>query len=156
MMEERKPKRVYYHTPRTGCLTYFEIRGEFDPDRVTELLRLAPERIRRIGDRSPRGKTQETALWRYGSCIEYEHDSAKQMQETIRALVPKADLLRKIRLTNRVTMTLRVVPMVRFDEPPPNPAPSMQVMRFCLETGTELKIDLYVSCPDDFTENQSR
>lgn len=156
MNEERKPKRVYYHTPHTSCLTYFEIRGEFDPDRATEMLRLAPERIRRIGDRRPGGKVQETALWRYGSCIEYEHDAAKQMQMTIAALVPKADLLRKIRLTNRVSMTLRVVPMVRYDEPPPDLAPSMQVMRFCLETGTELKIDLYVSCPDDFTENKNR
>ncbi|MBQ5335125.1 MAG: DUF4279 domain-containing protein [Oscillospiraceae bacterium] len=155
MKDDRKPKRVYYHTPHTGCLTYFEIRGVFDPDQVTELLRLAPERIRRIGDRRGDGKKHETAIWRYGSCIEYEKDTAKQMQMTIAALVPKADLLRKIRLMNRVSMTLKVVPMVRFDEPSPSLAPSMQVMRFCLETGTDLKIDLYVSCPDHFTEDSN-
>ena len=67
MKEDRKPKRVYYHTPCTGCLTYFEIRGHFDPDQVTDLLRLAPERIRRIGDRRNDGKKYETAIWRYGS-----------------------------------------------------------------------------------------
>lgn len=152
MMEKPKSDHVFYHTPRTSCLTYFEIRGEFDPDHVTELLRMAPERIQRIGDKRPNGSQHTEAVWRYGSCIDYHGKVSEQMRMTIAPLVPKADLLRKIRLMNRVTMKLMVVPMVRYDEPSPELAPSMQVMRFCLETGTELKIDLYISCPDDFTQ----
>ena len=42
-------------------------------------------------------------------------------------------------------------PLVRYDEPVPALAPSLSVMRFCLETGTELVINLYVSCPDHLT-----
>lgn len=150
MEEQRHSGHVFYHTPHTSCLTYFEIRGKFDPDHVTELLRMTPERIQRMEDKRPDGTPYDEAIWRYGSCIDYDGKASGQMLQTISALIPKADLLRKIRLMNRVSMTLQVVPMVRYDEKPPQLAPSMQVMRFCLETGTDLNIDLYVSCPDDF------
>ena len=65
----------------------------------------------------------------------------------------QADLLRKIKLTYDARLWLIVVPLVRFDEPVPMLAPSLAVMRFCMETGTEIDIDLYVGCPDEMTGN---
>ena len=74
-----------------------------------------------------------------------------QMKETIRVLLPKAGLLRQIKLQYDAKLLLSVVPIVRYDEPAPALAPSLAVMRFCMETGTEMVIDLYVSCPDELT-----
>ena len=73
------------------------------------------------------------------------------MMETIRPLLAKEALLRQIKLQYDASLVLCVVPIVRYDESTPELAPSLAVMRFCLETGTELVIDLYVSCPDDLT-----
>lgn len=51
-----------------------------------------------------------------------------------------------------MTFTLTVVPSVRFDEPAPCLAPSLEVMRFCCDTDTEMDIDLYVGAPDEFSD----
>ncbi len=148
---EEQLKRVLYHTEHTECLTYFEISGKFDPDQITAYLRIAPERVRRIGDPRPNGKTAETAGWRFGSITDRGTDTAKQMMETVQPLLAKEALLRQIKLQYDARLVLCVVPLVRYDEPVPELAPSLAVMRFCLETGTELIIDLYVSCPDHLT-----
>ena len=148
---EEQVKRVLYHTEHTECLTYFEISGKFDPDRITAYLRIAPERVRRIGDPRPNGKTAETASWRFGSITDRSTDTAKQMMETVQPLLAKEALLRQIKLQYDAKLMLCVVPLVRYDEPVPALAPSLSVMRFCLETGTELVINLYVSCPDHLT-----
>jgi hypothetical protein len=149
-MEERL-KRVLYHAEHAECLTYFEIEGKFDPDSITAYLRIAPERVRRIGDLRANGQPSKTASWRFGSVSGRETDTAAQMMETIRPLLAKEALLRQIKLQYDASLVLCVVPIVRYDESTPELAPSLAVMRFCLETGTELVIDLYVSCPDDLT-----
>ena len=150
MMEEQL-QRVYYHTEHTECLTYFEIIGKFDPDQITAFLRVVPERVRRIGDKLPNGTTREFASWRFGSISSDDPDISAQMMQTIKPLLAKEDLLRRIKLQYDAKLTLEIVPIVRYDEPAPCLAPSLSVMRFCLETGTEIDIDLYVSCPDDLT-----
>ena len=151
MKEKEQQKRVLYHTAHTDCLTYFEITGKFDPDQITAYLRIAPERVRRIGDPRPNGQTPQTASWRFGSITSRETDTAGLMMETVRPLLAKEALLRQIKLQYDARLVLCAVPLVRYDEPVPSLAPSLSVMRFCLETGTELVIDLYVSCPDHLT-----
>ena len=142
-------QQVYYHAEQTECMTYFRITGKFDPDEVTRLLRIAPERTHKIGDKRRGGTEYDFAEWRFGTCTDYRVQVAHQMMRTIGPLIPKADLLRRIKLTYDANLTLQVVPVVRYDEPTPMLAPSLAVMRFCLETGTEMDIDLYVGCPDD-------
>ena len=142
-------KRVYYHAEHNECLTYFTITGQFDPDEITRQLRMLPEAVRRIGEPSRSGAKSDHAVWRFGTQTGTTPDIANQMMRTIKPLLPKADLLRKIKLIYDAKLTLEVVPLVRYDEPAPMLAPSLAVMRFCIETGTELDIDLYVSCPDE-------
>ena len=144
-------KRVYYHTEHTECMTYFQITGKFDPDAISAYLRLVPERTQSIGDVKLNGTTYDYALWRFGTVKSTRLDIANQMMQTIDPLLTKADLLRKIKLTYDAQLLLQVVPLVRYDEPAPMLAPSMAVMRFCMETGTEIDIDLYVGCPDEMT-----
>lgn len=52
---------------------------------------------------------------------------------------------------------LVIIPTVRHDESTPTLSLSMEVMKWCVETGTSIDIDLYVSCPeedvDDYTLN---
>jgi len=151
--EQEKQQRVLYHAEHTECLTYFEITGDFDPDQITSYLRIAPERVRRIGDERQNGRSTEKAAWRFGSVAETDTDTDKQMMETIRPLLGKAGLLRQLKLQYDARLVLNVVPIVRYDEPVPTLSPSLAVMRFCMETGTEIKINLYVSCPDEMTSS---
>ena len=151
MEEQEQLRRVLYHAEHAECLTYFSIEGKFDPDQITSYLRIAPEQVRRIGDRRANGEPAKTALWRFGSVTGTGTAIDRQMKETIRVLLPKAGLLRQIKLQYDAKLLLSVVPIVRYDEPAPALAPSLAVMRFCMETGTEMVIDLYVSCPDELT-----
>lgn len=145
-------QRVYYHAEHTECMTYFQITGNFDPDIITQYLHLVPERIQRIGDMRRNGTTLDYATWRFGTVKSHRLDTANQMMQTIEPLLTKADLLRKIKLSYDARLLLQVVPLVRYDEPTPMLAPSLAVMRFCMETGTEIDIDLYVGCPDDMLQ----
>ena len=138
---------------RTNCYTYFRIVGDFDPDLITRYLRLVPEQVRRIGELRPNGSPYTEASWRFGTVKSHRLDTANQMMQTIEPLLTKADLLRKIKLTYDAKLWLQVVPLVRWDEPAPMLAPSLAVMRFCVETGTEIDVDLYVGCPDDMVGN---
>ena len=142
-------QRVYYHAEETQCMTYFRIVGNFDPDHITRYLRLVPEQVHRIGEARANGTTYGEASWRFGTVKSHRLDTANQMMQTIEPLLTKADLLRKIKLAYDARLWLEVVPLVRWDEPAPMLAPSLAVMRFCVETGTEIDVDLYVGCPDD-------
>lgn len=145
-------KRVYYHAEHNECLTYFMITGQFDPDEITRQLRMLPESVRRIGEPCRSGEKSGHAIWRFGTQTGTSPDIARQMMRTIKPLLPKADILRKIKLIYDARLVLEVVPLVRYDERAPMLAPSLAVMRFCIETGTELDIDLYVSCPDEVAD----
>ena len=144
---------IYFHCEHTTCRTYFRITGDFDPDRISEMLGLTPDKTWKIGDTRKGGVSQyEFASWRFGTCEEYDVIVENQMLNTIAPLLSKVDILREIKQQFDVHFTLEVVPKVRFDETTPCLAPSLQVMQFCCDTGTEIDIDLYVSCPDDFDD----
>ena len=129
---------------RNSCYTYFTIVGEFDPDAVTTLLGLTPDSVCRIGEIRRNGRPSKAARWSFGHCDEYDPHVENQMRKTISALRDKVDLLNRIRRENRVSFYLEVVPSVYTDDISPCLAPSLDVMEFCVATGTELDIDLYV------------
>ena len=129
---------------RNSCYTYFTIVGEFDPDAVTALLGLTPDDSRKIGALCRNGRPAETARWSIGRCDEYDAHVENQMRKTILPLRDKIELLNQIRRENRVSFYLEVVPSVYTDDISPCLAPSLDVMEFCVATGTELDIDLYV------------
>ncbi len=129
---------------RNSCYTYFTIVGEFDPDAVTALLGLAPGEACKIGAPRRNGRPAEAARWSIGRCDEYDAHVENQMRKTISVLRDKVELLNRIRRENRVSFYLEVVPSVYTDDISPCLAPSLDVMEFCVATGTELDIDLYV------------
>lgn len=143
--------KIYSHCEHTNCYTYFCITGDFNPDTISELLGLMPEKSWEIGDTRRDGESKyDFSCWRFGTCEEYEVFVENQMLKTITPLLSKVDILREIKCQFDVNFILEVVPTVRFDESTPCLAPSIQVMQFCCDTGTEIDIDLYVSSPDDF------
>ncbi len=141
-------KRFLYHAEHTHCYTYFSIRGDFDPDTVTALLGLTPDEICRVGEPNGFGGTYSYPRWEFGMCDEYEVLVENQMRKTIAPLLDKVAVLKKIKRENDVAFFLHIVPTVRYDEPVPILAPSLDVMQFCCDTGTKLDIDMYLSCPD--------
>lgn len=142
-------ERVSFHAEHTGCYTYFSITGDFDPKEITDLLGLEPEETWKKGDPRRYGiGTLDFSAWEFGMCREYDGIVEHQMKKTIAPLFEKRQELKEIREKFQVAFTLQIVPTVRFDEFTPCLSPSMEVMKFCCETGTEISIDLYVSCPD--------
>ena len=143
-------EKIYTHSEHANCYTYFCIKGDFDPEAISEMLGLAPDDFHKIGDKRKNGTAYDFASWQFGICDHYDIMVENQMMKTIFPLITKTDILKEIKRRFDVSFTLEVVPTVCFDEPMPCLAPSLEVMRFCCDTGTEIDMDLYVSCPDEF------
>ncbi len=143
-------EKIYTHSEHTNCCTYFCIKGDFAPEVISEMLGLVPNDFHKIGDKRKDETAYDFASWEFGICDHYDIMVENQMMKTILPLIPKIDILKEIQRRFDVSFTLEVVPTVCFDEPTPCLAPSLEVMQFCCETGTEMDIDLYVSCPDEF------
>ncbi len=134
----------------TSCYTYFRIVGDFDPDVVSEMLSLKPEKSWKIGDLRKNGTVFDFANWDYGLCEEYDVVTDEQLKKTIASLIPKVDILQEIRRRYDVCFYLEVVPTIVYGETTPCLAPSLEVMKFCLDTQTKISIDLYVDLPEHF------
>lgn len=134
---------------QNSCYTYFKIVGSFDPDKVTVLLELAPERTHKIGDMRSNGAKYDFALWEIGRCGEYDTEVANQMRKTISLLKDKLSLLERIRQENDIEYFLEIVPTVYAGETSPCLAPPLDVIDFCHATRTNIDIDLYVCDSDE-------
>ncbi|MBE5946465.1 MAG: DUF4279 domain-containing protein [Lachnospiraceae bacterium] len=82
---------------RNSCNTYFKIVGNFNPDDVSKLLNLTPEKTWKIGDLRRNGTMYDFALWEIGRCTEYDVEVENQMRKTIALLLDKIQLLNQIR-----------------------------------------------------------
>ncbi len=88
---------------RNSCYTYFKIVGDFNPDDVSELLNLTPEKSWKIGDVRRNGTKYDFALWEIGKCTEYDVEVEKQMRKTIAVLQDKISILNQIKQENDVS-----------------------------------------------------
>lgn len=129
---------------RNSCTTYFRIAGNFNPDEVSELLNLTPEKTWKIGDLRPNGTMYDFALWEIGRCTEYDVEVENQMRKTIALLQDKIQLLNRIREENDVSFVLEIVPTIYVGDINPCLAPPLDVIDFCHATTTEIDIDMYV------------
>ena len=129
---------------QTKCYTYFRITGNFDPDAVTEMLGLQPEKSWKIGDKRSNGGEYTFATWNFGYCEEYDSIVDEQMRKTLAPLLPKTAVLQEIKQKFDVNLYLEIVPTLALDEEMPCLAPSLDVMQFCCDTQTELDIDLSI------------
>ena len=129
---------------KNTCYTYFRITGDFDPDLVTERLKLQPDKSWKIGDTRKNGTKYDFASWEIGRCEEYDVLTENQMHKTIAPLIAKIDRLNEIRNEFNVDFTLEIVPTVYADNASPCLAPSLHVIDFCYATRTKIDIDLYV------------
>lgn len=129
---------------QSSCYTYFMIRGNFDPDSITELLGLVPEKSWRIGDKRKNGTVYDFAMWQFGTCDAYDVYVENQMLKTITPLLSEISTLKEIKQRYDVEFTLEIVPTIKSSEGVPCVAPSMEVMQFCCETATKIDIDMYV------------
>lgn len=129
---------------RNSCTTYFRIAGNCNPDEVSELLNLTPEKTWKIGDLRPNGTMYDFALWEIGRCTEYDVEVENQMRKTIALLQDKIQLLNRIREENDVSFVLEIVPTIYVGDINPCLAPPLDVIDFCHATTTEIDIDMYV------------
>ena len=142
----------YLKNTRNRCYTYFKITGNFDPDRITKILNLTPERYWKIGDLRRNGTKYDFALWEIGRCEEYDVEVENQMRKTIAPLQDKISLLNKIREGNEVRFWLVIVPNIYVGDINPCLAPPLDVIDFCHATRTEIDIDMYIYDSQDNDE----
>ena len=129
---------------RNECYTYFQITGSFDPDEITDLMGLKPDKCWKIGDLRKNGTVYDFSSWSFGRCDEYHVHVVEQMRETIAPLWDKMDVLQKIRREYEASFEIKIVPTVYAGESAPCLAPSLDMIDFCHATRTEIDIDLYV------------
>jgi len=134
---------------RNSCYTYFRIVGDFNPDEISEILNLTPEKTWKIGDLRCDGTKHVFAHWEIGRCSEYDVVTENQMRKTISLLQDKTHLLNQIREKYDVSFFLEVVPRIFAGEITPTLSPSLDVIDFCHETRTELDVDMYIFGSDD-------
>lgn len=134
---------------QTTCYTYFSIRGDFDPEEITRILGIEPERTWRKGETTPYGGTYNNTSWTGCFCREYDIDLSVQMEKTIKPLLSKYEELNLIRTKYNAYLFLEVVPKIVYGSDKPIFGPSMAVMQFCCATQTELDIDWYLFPPSD-------
>lgn len=134
---------------KNSCYTYFRIAGNFDPDEITAILQLKPEKQWKIGDYRRNGTQYNFAVWQIGMCAEYDVYVENQMRKTIAPLMDKIDLLKKIHSAYDVSFFLEVVPYIYIDEITPCLSPTLDIIDFCHETRTEIDIDFYLLDSDD-------
>lgn len=134
---------------RNSCYTYFKIVGNFNPDDISALLSLTPEKTCRIGDLRRNGTKYDFALWEIGRCAEYDIEVENQMRKTIAPLQDKIPLLNQIRREYDVSFILEIVPTIYVNGINPHLAPSLDVIDFCYETRTEIDIDMYIYNSED-------
>lgn len=130
--------------PKNSCYTYFAIKGEFNPDDITERLGLNPSKVWKTGDKRGNGTEYDFSYWEFGLCDEYQVVIENQMKKTLEPLFSKTAILKEIRKKFDVIYVLEIVPTVYSENTTPCLAPSMEVIDFCHETRTEIDIDLYV------------
>ena len=129
---------------RNSCYTYFKIVGNFNPDDVSALLNLTPEKSWKIGDVRRNGTKYEFAHWEIGRCAEYDVYVENQMRKTISMLLDKIAILNQIREENDVKFFLVIVPSIYVDDINPCLAPPLDVIDFCHATRTLIDIDMYL------------
>ena len=134
---------------RNSCYTYFKIVGNFNPNEVSKILNLTPEKTWKIGDLRHNGTMYDFALWEIGRCTEYDVEVEDQMRKTIALLQDKIQLLNKIREENDVSFILEIVPSIYVNDVNPCLAPPLDVIDFCHATKTEIDIDLYIYNSED-------
>lgn len=138
-----------YTMGKNSCKTYFIITGQFDPHKLTKALEIEPFKQHTSTDLRRDGKPFGFCSWCACLCQTYDPIVANQMEKTIEPLLGKEELLQMICQEGNCQLGLSVVPHVYVNEPSPCLAPSHKVMNFCLQTGTELDIDLYTYNSDD-------
>lgn len=129
---------------RNSCYTYFRIVGDFNPDEVSHLLNLQPEKTWKKGDSRRDGTKHDFAVWEIGRCDDYNPIVEEQMRKTITPLLDKVDILNIIHSDNDVSFYLEIVPTIYTDDINPCLAPSLDIIDFCHATRTEIDIDLYL------------
>ena len=127
------------------CTTYFRMVGDFDPNEITKKLGLKPFECWKKGMRRHGGSLYTVSAWHFGKCDTYDPDTARQMEQTIRELRGKTELLREIREKYEVSYYLEVVPRLYPGNVTPSLSPSPEVLEFCHATKTLVDIDMYLA-----------
>lgn len=97
---------------QSGCYTYFMIKGDFNPDIISQMLDLSPEQTWKIGDKRKNGTIYDFSFWQFGTCDEYDVYVENQMLKTIEPLLSKINILKEIKQRYDVDFTLEIVPTI--------------------------------------------
>ena len=113
------------------CYTYFKMVGNFNPDVITKILGIQPEKSWKVGDIRRNGTKYDFSFWSIGQCDDYNIKIENQMRKTISILLDKIELLNQIKDENDVLFYLQIVPTIYVENATPCLAPSLDVIDVC-------------------------
>lgn len=129
------------------CLVYFTLKGDFDPNEVTQFLGIEPTGILIKGSRNSNPCYPPISSWEFSSgYIESEildiYDIASKV---INPLTPHADKLKEVMNKFKIEGVLQVALWISSDEEVSNPAIGFdaEVVRFLAAVGASVDIDSY-------------
>lgn len=128
---------------KTTTYTYFSIRGDFDPDVISEMIGIIPEKKWSVGDERKNGSKYDFSNWRMQKCDKDTLCIDEQCKEIIRKLQGKIGILTEIRERYNITMVLEIVPSI-YHSVSPSISFDKEIIEFCYLTGTEIDIDMYI------------
>lgn len=131
--------------------TYFSLIGYFDPQDITDLLRVNPDYCWKVNDliNSKRTFADSAARrmfskWVYGTSTAYNGDFNRQIKTTIKNIVSKADLIKELVDNHSVKAYIQIECDVTADGLLPNFSIDKEIIEFCYKSGTVIDSDMSV------------
>ena len=129
------------------CRTYFRIIGDIEANELLSILNVKADKIINKGDVNPRSQK----VWEYndvkiGLNEKYNIDINEMIRETLKNLIPQAEMLANLKKEYNLGYYLVLVPEIYSDSDEPKQYLSLErdIIEFLYLTGAEVDLDYYV------------
>lgn len=125
-----------------------EENSNFDPDEITEILGIIPDRTVRMGERIKNSaRTSRFSSWK--ACTQESEpcfDVEEQLLNIVEKLSPIIPKIQEIKKKYNVVSGINIVPHI-YGEQTPALELEAKIIEFCYLTGSKIGVDIYV-CND--------
>lgn len=134
---------------KNKCITYFKISGDFEPEKIIEILDIIPSKVIKKGEKYMmlnKERQHHYSILKFGYNDEYNVLVDEMIEKTIKELRTKIKELKDLKISYPdIAYTLEVVPEITLgsDEPNPYLSPTKEIMKFLVEIDAEYDIDYY-------------
>jgi len=129
---------------KTKCMTYFNIKGNFKIEDITEILGIKNTGGWNVGEKKeyPMQTIFTFSSWEYGTDYEETLLADKQIEKVIKPLLSKIEELKYIHNNYDCKFFLEQVQEI-YNNEKPGVFYDVDVIKFCAEVGAAIDVDIY-------------